>query len=145
MTAQPFSLPDEARRSLKRTLSKGVHAARKLTRARILLKLDQGLGPSQIAREVGVHPNTVINVRKRAIVRGWKEAIEEHPRGGRPPEVSGEARAKITALACSDPPLGRERWTLRLLADKSVELGYADEISYETIRRILKKTRSSRT
>ena len=142
---QPFSLPDEAKRSLKRTLSKGIHSARKLTRARILLKLDEGLGPSQIARELGVHQNTVLNVRKKAKEHGWKHAIEDHPRGGRPPKISGEARAAITALACSDPPQGRARWTLRMLADKAVELGFTDEISYETVREILKKTRSNRT
>ena len=142
---QSFSLPEEARRSLKRTLSKGVHSARKLTRARILLKLDQGLGPKQIAQELGVHPNTVLNVRNRAKALGWKEAIEDHPRGGRPPEFSGEARAQITALACSEPPKGRDRWTLRLLADKAVEFGFVDEISHETVREILKKTDSSRT
>jgi putative transposase len=144
-TPQPFSLPDEAIRSLKQTLSKGVHSTRLLTRARILLKLDEGLGPSQIAQEVGVHPNTVINVRKRANERGWENAIEDHPRGGRPPEVPGDARAAITALACSEPPTGHSQWSLRLLADKAVELGFTDEISHETVRRILKKTRSSRT
>ena len=130
---------------MKRTLSKGVHSTRKLTRARILLGLDEGLGPSRIAREVGVHHNTVLNVRNRANERGWEEAIEDHPRGGRPQEVSGEARAAITALACSEPLPGHSQWSLRLLADKAVELGFADEISHETVRRILKKTRSSRT
>lgn len=147
---QPFSLPEEAKRSLKRMLSKGVHAARKLTRARILLKLDEGLGPKQIAQELGVHANTVLNVRNRANERSWKEAVEDHPRGGRPPEISGGARAEITALACSDPPKGdppkgRQRWTLRLLRDKAVEFGFVDEISHESVREILKKTGSSRT
>ena len=142
---QPFSLPEEAKRSLKRMLSKGVHAARKLTRARILLKLDEGLGPKQIAQELGVHANTVLNVPNRANERSWKEAVEDHPRGGRPPEISGGARAEITALACSDPAKGRQRWTLRLLRDKAVEFDFVDEISHESVREILKKTGSSRT
>lgn len=144
-TRQPFALPEEAKRSLKETLRKGLHRAQKLTRARILLNLDEGLGPAQIAKDVGVHPNTVHNVRKRAKERGWQAAIEDQPRSGRPPEISGEARAHITALACSDPPQGHERWTLRLLADKAVELEFVDAISHETVREILKKTRSSRT
>lgn len=144
-TPQPFSLPDEARRSLKRTLSKGVHSARKLTRVRILLKLDEGLGPAKIAQTLGVHSNTVLNVRNRANERGWKHAIEDHARAGRPQEVSAEARAKITALACAAPPAGHSQWSLRLLADKGVELGFVDQISHETVRRILKKTSSSRT
>lgn len=142
---QAFSLPEEAKQTLKKILRKGVHSTRQLTRARILLKLDEGLGPTQIARETGVHFNTVLNVRTRANERGWRGAVEEQAGGGRPPEISGEARAQITALACSEAPPGRQRWTLRLLADKAVELGFVDSISYETIREILKKTSSSRT
>lgn len=138
---QPFSLPEEAQYTLKGMLHKGVHPSRQLTRARILLKLDAGLGPTQIAREVDVHPNTVVNVRNRANERGWKGALEGQAGGGRPPEISGEARAQITALACSDPPQGHGRWTLRLLADKAVELDFVDSISHESVREILKKNR----
>ena len=143
--AQSFSLPAEAHEPLRALLSKGVHSARKLNRARILLKLDQGLGPSQIAREVGVHENTVYNMRKRANKEGWQAALEEKPRGGRPPTFSGEDRARVTALACSDPPEGHAHWSLRLLADHAVELEFVDSISHETVRDILKKTSSSRT
>ena len=142
---QPFSLPDQARRSLNDLLHKGVHPARKLNRARILLKLDQGLGPTQVAREVGVCPNTVYNLRKRANQHGWRTALGEQPRSGRPQEISGKARVQITALACTDPPTGHAHWALRLLADRAVELGYVESISHETVREILKKTRSSRT
>jgi len=141
---QPFSLPDEAKRSLNTLLKKGIHPARKLNRARILLKLDQGLGPTQVAREVGVCQNTVYNVRKRANEHGWQVALDEQPRSGRPQEISGKARAQITALACADPPTGHAQWALRLLADRAVELGYVEAISHETVREILKKTRSSR-
>lgn len=143
--AQPFSLPEEAKASLKQTLKKGVHPTRTVTRARILLKLDEGLGPSQIAREVDVHPNTVINVRRRANQRGWEGALEDLPRSGRPEEISGEARAKITALACSTPPAGRSQWSLRLLADKAVELGFVEGVSHTTVGEVLKKTSSNRT
>ncbi len=143
-TPQPFSLPEAARRSLNDLLNKGIHPARKLNRARILLKLDQGLGPTQVAREVGVCDNTVYNIRNRANEQGWQAAIDEQARSGRPAEISGKARVQITALACSDPPTGHGQWSLRLLADRSVELGYVESISHETVREILKKTRSSR-
>ncbi len=142
---KPFSLPDEARRELKRMLNKGTHPARKLTRARILLKLDQGQRPLHIARELDVCQNTVYNARNKAETLGWQAAIGERPRSGRPPVFSGEARAQITALACSDPPPGHSQWSLRLLADKAVELGFVDEISHTSVAEILKKTNSSRT
>lgn len=142
---QPFSLPEEARRSLTDLLHRGTHAARKLNRARVLLKLDQGLGPTQIHREVGVSTTTVSNIRRRANEQGWKAALEEKPRPGQPIRIHGKARAQITVLACSDPPAGHERWTFRLLADRAVELGYVDSISHESVREVLKKTNSNRT
>ncbi|HET6567350.1 MAG TPA: helix-turn-helix domain-containing protein [Rhodothermales bacterium] len=125
-------------------LSSGVHPARKLRRARILLRLHEGIGPSQIAREIGVHVNTVYNTRKKTLSASWQAALNEAHRSGRPPEISGEARAQITALACSDAPKGHSRWSLRLLADKAVELGFIEEISHQSVKRILKKTSSSR-
>lgn len=141
---QPFSLPEEARRSLTDLLRKGTHSARKIARAHVLLKLDQGLGPTQIHREVGVSAATVINLRRRANEKGWQAALEEYPRSGRPARISGKARAQITALACSEPPAGYAQWSFRLLADRVVELGYVDSISHESVREILKKTNSSR-
>lgn len=142
---QPFSLPEEATRSLKALLRKGVHSARVLNRARILLKLDQGLGPRQIASEVEVSEMTVYNVRAKANAQGWEVALAEPKRSGRGPRIAGDVKAKITALACSDPPTGHARWTLRLLADRAVALEYVDSISHEGVREILKKTSSSRT
>jgi len=141
---QPFTLPDEARRALTDLLNKGIHRARKLNRARILLKLDQGLGPTQVAREVEVSTGTVYNVRNKAHGLGWKAALEDQPRSGRPPEISGQAKAKITTLACSSPPAGHARWTFRLLADRAVELDFVEHISHEWVRELLKKTNSSR-
>ena len=144
-TPQTFSLSGEAKRSLNRLLKKGTHATRELTRARILLKLDQGLHPKQVAHEVDVSANTVYNIRKKANDFGWQIAIKEPRRSGRPARFSGKSRAEITALACSDPPKGRARWTLRLLADKAVELGFVDQISHQGVREILKKTNSNPT
>ena len=142
---QPFSLPDEARRSLKELLRKGVHASQVLNRARILLKLDEGLGPRQVSKEVGVGEATVYTIRNKANAHGWEVAIAEPKRSGRGSRIDGDVKAKITALACSDPPKGYARWTLRLLADRAVELEYVDSISHEGVREILKKTSSSPT
>ena len=142
---QKFSLPEEARRSLKSLLHKGIHSARVLNRARILLKLDEGLGPGQTAQEVGVCDSTVYNVRGTANREGWEVAIAEPKRSGRPARMSAASKAKITALACSKPPAGHAKWSLRLLADKAVELEYVDSISHEGVRKILKKTGLSLT
>jgi len=142
---QPFSLPEEARCSLTDLLRKGKHSSRKIARAQVLLKLDQGLGPTQIHREVGVTVSTVCNLRRRANQKGWQATLEENQRSGRPALISGKARAQITALACTDAPDGYASWSLRLLADRVVELGYVDSISHESIREVLKKTSLSLT
>lgn len=140
-----FSLPEEAKRSLKQMLTKGIHPTRTLTRARILLRLDQGTRPRHIAQELDLVEATVYNVRGKAESQGWQAATFDAPRSGRPPEISPEARAQITALACSAPPTGHSQWSLRLLADRAVEFGFVEAISHEGVREILKKTSSSRT
>lgn len=140
---QPFTLPDEARPALTDLLNKGIHRARTLNRARILLKLDQGLGPTQVARELEVSTGTVYNIRNKAHNLGWQAALEDQPRSGRPAEISGKAKAQITTLACSSPPAGHARWTFRLLADRAVELDFVEHISHEWVRALLKKTNSS--
>lgn len=140
-----FTLPETARRSLTDLLRKGTHRARTLNRARVLLKLDQGMRLAHIARDLGLSVTTVINIRRKAEQHGWQRAIYDNARSGRPARISGTSKAKITALACSDPPAGRSRWTVRLLADRAVELGYVDAISHEYVRQILKKTNLSRT
>lgn len=142
---ESFSLPEEAKRSLKELLRKGVHASRVLNRARILLKLDEGLGPRQVSKEVGVSESNVYTIRNKAKAHGWEVAVAEPKRSGRGPRIDGAVKAKITALACSNPPEGHARWTLRLLADRAVELEYIDSISHEGVREILKKTSSSPT
>lgn len=135
-----FALSDTARRRLTAMLHKGVHAARTLNRARILLKLDQGLKPNQVAEEVGVCRATVYNIRNKALQHGWERSLEEGTRTGRPLEITADERARVTALACSTPPEGRARWTLRLLADRAVELSLVEHISYTSVDKILKKT-----
>jgi transposase len=146
------ALTTAERDSLKRLLAAGTAPARKLTHARILLKADQGPdGPSwtdqAIADAVEVSQPTVSRVRKQYVEQGLAAALKR-----RPPtreyvrKLDGLQEAKLLAIACAKPPTGQARWSLRLLADKLVELEIVeDAISYQTVRRILKKTRSSRT
>ena len=88
---------------------------------------------------------TVYNIQKRFLESGFKAALSDKPRSGKPPVIKPEEKARITALACSEAPEGFARWTLRLLADKAVQMGYIESISHMGVKRILEKTYSSRT
>jgi transposase len=94
---------------------------------------------------LGLSLPTVFNIKRRYLSKGFDVALYDRPRSGKPPKIDGAARAKITALACSKAPSGHARWTLRLLADKVVELGFCESISHETVKEVLKKTGSSHT
>jgi len=126
-------------------LSHGTTAARTQTRARILNLLHRGERPSAIAITLQVTPQTVFNVKRRYLNEGLDAAVVDRPRSGRPIEIDGAQRAKITALACSTPPEGHARWSLRLLADKAVELQLCERVSHNSVKELLKKTNSSRT
>jgi hypothetical protein len=143
--AQPVILSSNELRSLKPLLTRGTASARTLSRARILDLLHRGQPPANIAALLQVTPQTVFNVKRRYLDGGLQAALYDQPRSGRPADIDGQQRAKITALACSMPPTGRARWTLRLLADKGVELGYCESLSHTTVRKFLKKMNSSRT
>lgn len=141
----PVQLAVEERAELNRLTVAGQIAVRKLNRVKILLLADENhekgkKSDQEIAEQLAIGRATVERVRRSYGVAGIKAALSEKARSGRPPEIAGEVRAKITALACSSAPEGYARWTLRLLADKAVELEYLDTISYETVREILKKT-----
>jgi transposase len=149
----PVILNEAQREQLKSLIAAGSAPARKLTHARILLKADQSSeeGPSwvdeQVADAVEVSQPTVARVRKQYFEEGLEAALNR-----RPPnrvyhrKLDGKQEARLVALACSEPPEGQVRWSLRLLADKLVELEIVDEeVSYQTVRRTLKKTPSSRT
>jgi transposase len=148
----PVILNDTERDELKRLIAAGTSPARKLTHARILLKADQGPeGPGwvddAVAEAVESSQPTVSRVRKQYVEEGLEAALNR-----RPPnreyhrKLDGEQEARLVALACSEPPQGQARWSLRLLADKLVELEIVDEeVSYQTVRRTLKKTNSSPT
>jgi transposase len=136
-------LTAEEREELEGLLSAGVASTRKLTRARILLKADEDWTDAAISEALDVGTATVERVRKRFVEWGGIQAIERRkPRRHYERKLDGEAEAYLVALACSAPPEGRERWTLQLLADQLVTLEAVDieSISYETVRRVLKKT-----
>ena len=142
--AQPITLNSNEIRSLKTILSRATTSARTLTRARILDLLHRQKQPADVAALLQVTPQTVYNVKRRYFSGGLQAALFDQPRSGRPIELDGKQRARITALACSTPPEGRARWTLRLLADKAVELGHCQHLSHTKARQILKKTNSDR-
>lgn len=137
--AQQIQLTEEQRAELKKLVSTGTSQARVLTRARIILMAAKGEGNQQIADALGVSWRTVIRIKARFKEEGI-EAIKERARPGRPPRITGEIEAKLVMLACSSPPEGRGSWTLKLLADKMVELQYIDHISDVAVMKRLKKT-----
>lgn len=140
-----IKLKTKERKYLKDLVSKGKEKARKLTRCRILLLSDEKNGDSAIMKALQIARNTVREVRQRYVVEDLEAAINERPRPGSPSIFSGKQKAKITALACSNAPEGRNRWSLRLLADKAVELKMVDNISHMDVGRILKKTKLNHT
>lgn len=131
------------RDELLRLSRSGATTGRKLTRAGILLKADEGLEDEEIAEAVGTSVATIERTRQRFVEEGLG-ALSERPRLGPRPKLAAKGAAHLIAVACSTAPGGRKRWTLRLLADQAVELGLCAALSYETVRRLLKKTRSSR-
>jgi len=141
-------LSEKERKYLGKLVNTGVDKARKLTRARILLLTDEspsGLSnkDKEIIDSLGVCARTVAATRERFVEEGIQGALNEKPRSGRPREFTGRDEAKLTLIACSDPPEGRSRWSVRLLADKMVELEVVDSISRESVRKCLKKGISS--
>jgi transposase len=140
MKKQTITLNDADKAHLKELISSGNHSARVITRARILLKAHEQLGDEVIAQALDVGIATIGRVRRNYANGGLEVALYERPRPGALKKLDPKAEALVIATACSPAPAGHSHWTLRLLADRSVELGLAEEISYETIRRTLKKT-----
>jgi transposase len=145
------TLTPQERQQLTRLTSSGKAAALVLTRARILLKADQADGgpawdDARIAEALDCGHRTVERVRQRFVEQGLDTALQrkKQDRPSRLRKLDGRAEARLIALACSEPPDGRKAWTLQLLADRLVELRVVDAVCDETVRRVLKKTRSSR-
>ena len=133
-------LTEAEQNHLQELISKGITSARKITRARILLLAHQGKSDSAISEALHTGRATVERTRKRFVEEGLEACLKERPRPGKQPKLDGKQEAMVVALACSDPPHGRECWTMQLLADRVVELGLVESICDETIRRTLKKT-----
>lgn len=139
MNKQHITLSDTDRSTLERLLSQGTLSARKFKRATALLELDRGKSLVEIATTLHVTYPTVSAWRDGYTASGLA-CLDDAPRSGRPREIDGTARAKITALACSDAPAGHARWSLRLLAEKVVESGLCDHVSHTLVADVLKKT-----
>ena len=141
-------LTSEERNQLEGLVKKGKVAGYKIRHAHMLLKADQGKqGPGwrdkQIAQAFGAHLTTVERLRKRFVEHGLEAALERNKRQNYTCKLDGDAEARLITIACSEPPEGRNEWTLRLLADRLVELSVVDSISHMTVSRTLKKTNSS--
>ena len=124
---------------LEAFLRKGKHGARQQARARILLKAAAGCQDAEIMEALSVSATMVDNTRQRGVEEGVEAALRDRPRPGKAPKLTDKQCAHVIATACTPAPAGHDHWTLRLLADKVVELGYADSFSHESIRRLLKK------
>jgi transposase len=138
-----ITLSDQERDRLLTLIKSGTHPARTLSRARILLLACEGKRDSDIAQVLHVGISTVERTRKRFVEGGLEGALFEKPRPGKAPKLTPKQEARLVAVACSDPPEGRTRWTLRLLSQHLVELEVVDAISRECVRRTLKKTCSN--
>jgi putative transposase len=139
MKKQHVELSDTDRAYLEALVSKGELSAKVYRRALGLLELDRGQTYTAVSKILKVTIPTLSGWAAKYQESGLR-VLQDQPREGRPIEIDGEQRAKITALACSEPPEGYARWSLRLLADKAVELEYCEHISHTEVREILKKT-----
>lgn len=143
----PLYLTPEQRSELETGLKSGNAPARVQTRARILLLTDRSQGQFRPDKEVAeallCSTATVVNVRKRFLQEGLGAALVEKPRPGRAPKITGEMEAQITVIACSDPPEGQARWTVRRLTSRMIELGLVDTIDHTTVWERMKKTNLS--
>jgi transposase len=146
----PVALTPEQRTMLLQFVAHGQAPARTLTHARILLKADQAEGGpawknAAIAEALEISELTVTRVRARFADGGLEAALHrKQQRRRKAPKLDGAQQAHLIALSCSQAPEGRNRWTLRLLADRMVELGHVEDVSHETVRQVLKRGNSSR-
>ena len=136
-------LTAEQRDQLEHLVRAGKSTARVVTRARILLKTDQGWPAPQVAQALDVVDGTVYRIKRRFAEDGMDGALKDRPQAHRHRKLDDRGEAHLIALACSPAPEGHDHWTLRLLAGKVVELGLAPSLSHETVRLHLKKTSSS--
>lgn len=137
-------LSEDQRGELLLMISAGEHKAKDIRRAHILLLSDENeLTNKEIADRMRISTETVRKTQKRFVELDMQRAIRDLPRSGRPKHLTGKDKALITTIACSEPPAGRKRWTLRMIADRFVVLSDHNSISHEQVRQILKKTHYS--
>jgi putative transposase len=135
------------RGALETFVAHGTRSARAITRARLLLLADEGRKDKELTEILGVSRGTVHNVCKKYQQKAYPhilDLVHDAPRSGRPIKLDQRVEAKVTMIACSAPPTGCGRWTLHMIADKLVKLEVTDSISHQSVRRLLKKTNSSR-
>jgi transposase len=142
--SQPIELQPEEAAYLKRYINQGKRSARAIKRAHILLHRHAGKSPQASAELAGVSLATVYNVCHRYHAEGAAAALVEKPRSGQPRKLQLHHEAALTVLACSEPPDGQARWSVRLLHDKAIELGLVEDVGRDTIRLFLKKTHLNR-
>ena len=146
MTAIKYKveLSESERSQCKEVVRRGKSSARRVKRALVLLKADEGLPDHEVASALLISRATVGRVRRRFVNEGLQSALNERPRPGQKRKLDGRQEAHLVAIACSDAPQGHTHWTLQLLADKVVAMGFSESICLETVRQTLKKTNSSR-
>ena len=142
---KPLALSSADEQTLQTLTTQGIHPVRQVKRAQVLLALATGVSGYVVAAQVGLCVQTVYQVATRYRQQGLSGALEERPRAGGPVRFAGPVRAHLTALACSEAPAGHSRWSVRLLADRAVELALVEAISHESVRQVLKKMNYSLT
>ena len=150
MARYKVTLIKEEREQLQSVMGKGKHTSQQFRNACILINSDESpngkkLSNEQIAQVLNINSKTVERIKQRFIEEGFDQCMDRKPYPKKGPlKTDGDFEAHLIALSCSEAPEGYARWSLRLLADKMVELKYADSISHETVRQVLKKTKSNR-
>jgi putative transposase len=142
MHKKRLELSETERHKLQELVRKGENKARVITRARILLLSDEGWNDQKVADALQNGRATVERIRRRAVREGIETALVDRPRPGSKPKLDAKQETQLVAIACSDPPPGRKRWTIRLLMEELTKQRIVDTISFETVRRVVKKTMS---
>lgn len=138
-----IELTDEEKSKLQSIVKTGTHKSRKIIRSHALLKMDSGISKTEIMSSLRIDSNHYHRIKSRYLLGGLDFSLEEKPRPGQPTKITERLEAQITSICCSDAPEGRSRWTLSLINERLVELKYVEELSDETIRKVLKKANLS--
>ena len=134
-----LELTEQEKAKLQSIVKKGTHKSRKIIRAHALLKMDACDSKQSVMLSLGIDSNHYHRIKSRYFSGGIDNALEEKPRPEQPTKITEKLEAQITSISCSDAPEGSSRWTLTLINERLVELNYVEEISKETIRKVLKK------